>query len=511
MTPPLHRSLSTVDAVLFQPPDRALAATGLLGRLTSGLVLAGLYFAGVAHWLVFFFTSPRSFALYKMNFSAYQWPREYVFLSVLQEAVRKGVIPYHIAAPMKDTTRFLGIPDYITSPQIALLGTLDIATFVVVNTLLLYTLSFIACLLIRRRYRLSLVAFSAMTLLLNFNGNITAQIGAGQYVWAGFFLLPFLCLLILKLLEGDRSFGMAAKLALLLFGMMLQGTYHFYVWSVLFLLLLAAFERSLRRTILLAVATSAALVAYRVLPAALTFWGADRGFISGYPTVEDLLAGLLVIRRHTTEPIGVLHNLAWWEYDLYIGAIGGALLAYFGIWLRIKPRAETNALTFARLDWPLLLMALFALGLFFAPFASLPLPLFSAERVSSRFLIIPTLMLTVISTIRLNHVLPAWAARPMVKVLAIAGVLQLGVSLAVHSMAWRVSVLEEAAGEPFDLKRVGTFFNVVRLADPVYFAVVNISAAITAAALLGVVAAWIVSALRQQRLGHPVSPPDVRK
>ena len=51
-----------------------------------------------------------------MNFSAYQWPREYVFLSTLQEALVRRIIPYHIYYPMKDTTRFLGIPDYTTSP-----------------------------------------------------------------------------------------------------------------------------------------------------------------------------------------------------------------------------------------------------------------------------------------------------------------------------------------------------------------------------------------------------------
>lgn len=486
--PPVPHLLARLDAALFQPSDHG--APRIFERLVSSLTVAGLYLAGVAHWLVFFYTSPKSFALYKMNFSAYQWPREYVFLSVLQEAVRRGVIPYHLSNPMKDTTRFLGIPDYITSPQIALLGAVDILTFVVLNTLLLYTLSFAACLLIKRRYRLSLVAFTAMTLLLNFNGNITAQIGAGQYVWAGFFLLPFLCLLTLQLIEGERTFGMAAKLALLLFAMMLQGTYHFYVWSVMFLLLLAAFHREARRTALLAVLISAPLVAYRVLPAALTFWGAERGFISGYPTVEDLLAGLLVIRRHTAETIGVLHNLAWWEYDLYISAIGAGVLAYFGVWLRIKERPELARFRFAALDWPMLLLALCSLGLFFAPIASLPLPLFSAERVSSRFLILPVLLLTVISAIRLNRVLPAWTARPVVKVLTVAAVVQLGVSLAVHSMAWRVSVLEEAATEPFDLGRVESYFNIVTQHDPLYVGLVNTAALITAAGLVALLVGW---------------------
>ncbi len=469
---------------------------GVIGRFARAILIAGLYLAGVAHWLVFFCTSAKSFALYRMNFSAVGWPLRYVYLSVLQEAIRNRTIPYHVSAPIQDTTRFLGIPDYVISPQVALLATLDIGTFVVVNTLLLYTIGFLGCLLIRRHYRLSLIAFTAMTFLLNSNGNVTANLGAGQYISGGFFLLPFLCLLTLRLVEGDRSLGISVKLALVLLGMTWQGSYHFYVWAVLFLLLLAVCQRDLRRPLLRTIGISLPLVAYPMLPAALTFAGASRPFLSGYPTLEDLAAALLVIRPHTTEPIGVLHNLAWFEYDMYIGVIGGAVLAYFGIWLRLKERPEAAPFRFAALDLPLLLMALLSLGIFFAPIASLPLPLFSAERVSSRFLIVPLLMLTVIAAIRMNRVLPVWTTRPVVKVLTIFSVLQLGVSLAVHSMTWRVSVLEATARNPFDLAQVDRYFNVVTRQDPLYIALVNSAVIITLASLLVVLAIWLRSARR---------------
>jgi hypothetical protein len=296
--------------------------------------------------------------------------------------------------------------------------------------------------------------------------------------------------LVLKLIEGDRSLSLSLMMALLLFGLMLQGTYHFYTWSMGFLLLLAAFNRDCRRPILLALGFSLPLVAYRVLPAAFTFWGAERSFLSGYPTLEDLLAALVVIRRHTTEPIGVLHNLAWWEYDVYISLLGLAMVAYFGIYLRVKERHDLARYRFQALDMPMLLMALFSLSLFFAPIASLPLPLASAERVSSRFLIIPLLLLIAISAIRMSPVLAEWSRTPVVKLLALFGVAQLGLSLAMHSSVWRVSVLEASVADPLDLGRVRAAFHIVSQPDPVYIAVVQGSALISGLALLALLGLW---------------------
>jgi hypothetical protein len=105
-------------------------------------------------------------------------------------------------------------------------------------------------------------------------------------------------------------------------------------------------------------------------------------------------------------------------------------------------------------------------------------------------------MLIVISAIRMNRVLPEWSTRPVVKLLTISGVLQLGDSLAVHSMAWRVSVLEEAAGQPFDLARVDSYFNIVPQPDPFYVALVNVSAVVTLLGLLILFGGWIRSAKR---------------
>lgn len=471
--------------LLFAPP-----APGGSGRLATLGALALLYLAGVGHWLFFFCTSAKSFSFHVIRFSTYQWTREFVFLSTLQEAVRGRVVPYHLTEPLKGTDRFLAIPDYVLSPQILLLGWTDVATFVLVNTILLYSCCFLGCMMLRQRYRLSLFAFTLLLLLVGFNGNLTAQLGAGHYVWAGFFLLPIFCLLVLELVEDSHSHTLPVRLTLVLGAMMFQGTYHFYSWGALFLLLFWLFSPPHRPPIARALLLSVPLVALRLVPALLTFGGSERAFLSGYPTLETLLAGLAVIRTHDTEPLGVLANLFWWEYDVYLSLIGVAVVGYFGLYLRVKERPDLAHFRFQPLDLPMLVMSLFSLSLFYAPIASLPLPLLSSERVSSRFLLVPLLLLIVIATLRLNVLLPQLVARPIPRLLALAGLAQLAFSLLMHSSLWRVSVLEAEAPLAVNLAQLDATFSLTTRPDPLYTTLVTLSFFVSLGTLAALLGAW---------------------
>ena len=96
----------------------------------------------------------------------------------LKDAVTKGVLPLHMpdsSALRGVTDRFMSIPDALLSPQILLLRFMDVGTFFLVDTLLLYTIGMFGLLWFRRRYSLSLASFSALFLLFNFNGHILAH------------------------------------------------------------------------------------------------------------------------------------------------------------------------------------------------------------------------------------------------------------------------------------------------------------------------------------------------
>lgn len=162
-----------LDRLVFHPPGN-----GGPSRLLSTCFLAFLFFLGVAHWIAFFDGA-------NFSFRTYDWPEEFIYYSALRQAIEQRVLPYHTTVQLSGTTRFLGNPQILVSPQALLLSRMDAAHFVVLNTLLLYGAEFAGCLLLKRRYRLSLSSFTALFLLFSFNGCITSHLAVGHTIWTG--------------------------------------------------------------------------------------------------------------------------------------------------------------------------------------------------------------------------------------------------------------------------------------------------------------------------------------
>ena len=119
----------------------------------------------------------------------------------------------------------------------------------------------------------------------------------------------------------------------------------------------------------------------------------EQVFISGYASAADLLAAFVSIRPIThPRQGGLFGTLNWWEFDVYLGAVGLAWVLWFGIVLRFK---GPEARRFAALDGPLAVMALLSLDDLYAPINRLGIPLLSGERVSSRLLIVPVVFLLI--------------------------------------------------------------------------------------------------------------------
>ena len=437
------RLLQFLEDLLFVPPDRPPA------RVATFVALMILFAVGVGHWIVFF-----NFG--ELSFRSGDWPKEYLYYSVLQQALLTGTIPYHVDQVLQNTQRFMALPETVRSPQIILLRFMSIGDFVVANTLVMYAAGFWGCLVIRRRYALSLVSFSLLYLLFNFNGYITSHLATGHSMWNGYFLMPFYCYYVLRLCDalsgtspGDHRLPL--KLALTLFAMNLQGAFHMYVWNVLFLGLVAVFNTRLVRPLAIAVISSAMLSSFILLPAVITFWNADHVFLTGYPTIGVLIEAFVYVRRVDIEvspATALIGDVGWWEYDMFIGVLACAVVIYLGLWLRWRPPATlTGALEgteYRSLDWPMAVMGVLSMGAFYAVLALLPLPLLNSERVPSRFLITPFLCLLMMSCVRLDRVLAAWGfarvqstVRP-VKWLIAAALMQTGFELASHSKAWSV-------------------------------------------------------------------------
>jgi hypothetical protein len=367
------------------------------------------------------------------SFRVEDWPKEYRYYSTLQQAVRDGRVPFYLSRPIH-TRKFLALPEVSWSPQVVLLRIMPVGAFVVANTLLLYSAGFFGLLLIRRRYALGLLPFAFLFAIFAFNGHVTAHLAVGHSMWVGYFLLPFVLLPVLALVEQGERQGMPELIGLALFAVLLQGALHVFVWCVLFLVLLAGFERRLALPIVKALAWTAAFSACRLLPAYFLLDRKDQAFISGFPTLLDLWRSLATLQGPGAPPRGgPFGTLDPWEYDTYVGVPALLWLAFYGS----RPAERAWSALYA----PMAVLAVLSFDALYAPFNALPLPLLNAERVSSRFLVLPLLVLATLAAISMERA--ARRARGgRERWIAAAALAWMVVGLALHSSLWRLPRVE---------------------------------------------------------------------
>lgn len=405
-----------------------------VASVSRTLGLAGLYLLGLLN-LAVLLEAPAG-----PSANAGDWAKEYRYYAVLQQALRDGRAPDYVSRPILETRKFLAIPEVSWSPQVLALRWVPVPAFVGLNTALLFTAGFAGSLLLASRHRLPFVSWALLASLLLANGHLTAHLAVGHSMWAGAFLLPFFFLVLLELPgerpAGDRPF----LLGVVAFAVLLQGAYHVYVWMLLLLTLTAVFTPALRRPALAAVVWALGLGLCRLAPAALVL-GEKRGvfFLSGYPTIHDLAAGLVALRDAATPKRGGFVELGWWEYDAYVGPAGAAWLAWFGL------RGAVGRGLWG-LGGAAVVMTVLSVGYTYLPVTALEIPLFGSQRVSSRLLLIPLCLLVVAAARRTAEtertlspagrwLLGAWLAA------VLAG-------LAMHTWVWRVSAVERGWPAP---------------------------------------------------------------
>ncbi len=356
--------------------------------------LAVLFVAGVFLWGKFLNWGDIPFDFH--DWAEVNAPR----LAFIRDAVIKGELPLHMpdgSALRNITDRYMSLPDVILSPQVCLMRWLEVGPFILVNTLLFYSLGMLGLLWFRRRFRLGLVPFTLLFFLFNFNGHILTHMSIGHITWNGYFLFPWVLALLFQLLDGDHSWGWVAKMALLLFLMYLNGSYHHFVWVLLFLGLLAIANPPHFRTIIKAGLFSVLLSMVRLLPPALHLADFDDEFLGGYPTLMDVWNSLVQVRfpADSLSIRSMLSPLGWWEYSLYLGLAGTIFLLAFGVlrWLR---RREGSA-GYPALLLPVIGIALLSIGRIYRLLRLVPIPLLSGERASIRMMILPLVVLLILA------------------------------------------------------------------------------------------------------------------
>lgn len=265
-------------------------------------------------------------------------------------------------------------------------------------------------------------------------------------------MLPFLFLFLLEVLEGEPWRRGALKIAFALAAILLQGSFHVYIWCLLFLVLLLAFNWRYVKPLALAVVLSGVLSAYRLLPALFALWGKKEKFIWSYPTPLELLDALTTIRDSTPERLRPWGTAGWWEHDVYVGLIGLAVLVVFGICLRFSKREALEKYNYKALDVPLFLMTLLSISYIHAFITRIPVPLLKSERVPMRFAIIPIVVLVLVSAIRMEVVLKLVKQTFKFRFVAISALVLAALSFLDHSYLWSLARLDRIfAGKAVDL------------------------------------------------------------
>jgi hypothetical protein len=331
-------------------------------------------------------TAPR-FTYQKNALSQDEWP-----LHISNKSTVGGV-----------TDRFLTIPDLVLSPQILLLKIMDVGVFTLVNTILLYTLGFIGLGWIQRKFFLSSFAFTIAFVLFNFNGHILAHLSVGHATWGGYYLFPWFVILVFAFVEGSKNWKWVAHMAMLLFIIFIQGSYHQFVWCLFFLAFLAVTRPIKNWPALLAMVFAMLLSMVRIWPCSLSAGVFESTFHGGFGTLMDLWHAMTVIQL----PAAYLHtttfakSLGWWELTIYIGLIGTLFLLYFGVyrWLRNRQRV----FTYHELLIPILGLTILSFSVVFEWLRQIHFPLLTGERVSSRIISLPFVFILILATIEFQR------------------------------------------------------------------------------------------------------------
>ena len=462
------------------------------------LILAVVYVSGLVHWGMFLSFGTGILQDDSGLFRG-DWKERFCYYDILREAFREQVVPYvsptaSCIPPYSD--RFLGNLQPNLSPQIALLPLIGTQTFILFNTLFMYTLGFLGCLLIFWRYRLALLPFSLIFLLFNFNGYITAHISVG-HPWNGYFLISFFVFLVLELVrpEQERKLGPSILLAFVLFGIVLQGSFHIYVICAIFLVLVACFNRGLLGVTLFTLGASVGLSLFRFLPSLFVYGGTKTSYASGFPTISTFVDALTTIKAFAYEHprttiiydaqghvvdtfIGFRgYDVQWHEHDMFIGYLGVAFIVFFGIYLRFNGSQVLQRLKFQSLDLPILLLALFSFGIVTDIISDLRIPFVSwAERVPSRFFVLSLIFLTVIGAIRMQAFITTTVLSNTAKFLLVAGTVVMAHSLAAHSWFWKIPDQPGATFSFGPISSTASFITSPTSQDSIYTLATNIGA-----------------------------------
>jgi len=404
-------------------------------------------------------------------------------LDFFADMFRDDKLPLHMVYPKMEgqehplhrlTDRYLAIPDVITTPQILLLKFLSINKFIYIDILINFTIATFGLLWFRQKYNLSLLAYGVLFLLFNFNGYIQSHYAIGHITWAGYFLFPLFIALLIQFVEGQQNWIWVSKLSFLLCYMVLAGSQHHFTWALIFLGVFALVCWDKIKWIIAAGFFAGLLSAVRLLPPILIIShvyddGGNR-LLTGYPTIVEIFRSLVILVQPSEQNF-VSSDVSWlrhWEFDIYIGLIGSIFIIYFGIFSWVKNAKRYPALQ--KLFIPTLVVLILTIGHVYSLVRKLHIPLLDGERVPSRMIGLPLVVVILIAVIYFQNWLDEkHVTRFVVWALGFSVLFLIGNDLWTHAEIWNLESMRAAFG-PAELTLAGS--SVGNHPDQPYFMII---------------------------------------
>jgi hypothetical protein len=334
------------------------------------------------------------------------------------------------------------------APQMLLLEVMSVGWFVLVNVWLLYTIGLFGLVQLWKRLRLAPVSFAILFLLFNFNGSILSHFSVGHVNYTGYFLYPWLFLLLIDLIESNHPFNLKsttvwrwlAGYSLLLFFMLLNGSFHQFIWALMLTGLVGVFYWRKFWQAFAGILAAGLLSAVRLLPPVLHLGQFDSEFLSGYPAVMDIWTAMtgMIGPDKAFAHTGQLTNLGWWEFDLFVGLVGAVFLLYFGLIWWLKKREMPAWLQ--KLALPALVLFVLSMGSIYKLVMYIPIPLINGERVSARLITLPFVLLTLAAAYAFQQFSDEHGKSALLRWASLAGLFLLFQDMWQHLKLWRVNV-----------------------------------------------------------------------
>jgi hypothetical protein len=339
------------------------------------------------------------------------WHKELEYLRILKESLLSYKLPFFVpnltelfgASSITEKGEFLAIPIYTLSLQSILLIFMEPMHFHVLNHFLLLSIGFFGCYLIKKEFALSIIPFLFLVITFNFYGGFVAKIAAYGPANLGYYFSPFIIFILYKINNEDKSsykkqsIFFACFLSVVLSGILYQGSLHYFVQWITFLIFWGLFNLKHLKFLLLSALITIFLSMARLLPGLIVnSTNSNAHKVHGYGfNPEFFLQTFISIRGMTDIPV-----FAWWEFSNYISVVGFLLILIFGLLIYFFNKQES--ISTKGLVIPLALTFFISFSDFHTLLIPSFTPLLNIESMTTRFFFIIILFMTVISTINFD-------------------------------------------------------------------------------------------------------------